>query len=345
MDLKHSRNTAVMVLLILGTVLAASGRIDRMSGYLGLQFLADRNDAYLTESFDKSVNGFLILSAIKSGLAVVEGSEVGVGFNLELGDVVQSVYDYVDVAWKAALAGGTIVLFLRLILQTASMIDHWCLAVTFIAGLITLIIGWGLPARQTAIRLMRGATFYLFVFSAVLYLVLPISITGAALVSRKITRPLIDESHRSFETIKEDFSLDTINRQLMPDADTIPQGWLDDFNISAKYRQVKARLTAFVEYLQEKSRSIAIWTIQLVAGYLFDSIVFPAAVFIIIFVFTKRLLLHLFESRQQQSLRQDLTDALRQVQPLAPGAPPTGRPKRLRDLRRGSRRKAYSNKI
>ena len=116
-----------MLVLLLAAVFTATGHLDLLVNTCGGAVLSDSNRAYLDESFDRSMKGFLVLSAIKGGLAVLEGSEVGVGFNLEVGDIVQSVYDYVDVAWKTALAGGTILLLIQLILQTIQLFDHWCL--------------------------------------------------------------------------------------------------------------------------------------------------------------------------------------------------------------------------
>ena len=56
---------------------------------VGMGMVTDSNREYLTEAFDRSLVGFLVLSGIKSGLAIIEGSEVGIGFNLEIGDIVQ----------------------------------------------------------------------------------------------------------------------------------------------------------------------------------------------------------------------------------------------------------------
>lgn len=117
----------VAALLLAGIVLSATGHVDRLLGACGLARLNQSNDCYLKDSFDRSLKGFLVLSAIKSGIAVLEGSEVGVGFNLEVGDMVQSIYDYVDVAWRTALAGGTILLLMRIVLQVIQSVDHWLL--------------------------------------------------------------------------------------------------------------------------------------------------------------------------------------------------------------------------
>ena len=68
----------VMVGALAGMVLAATGVMDRALSRIGLGELARANHHYLEESYDGALEGFMVLSAVKSGLAVIEGSEVGI---------------------------------------------------------------------------------------------------------------------------------------------------------------------------------------------------------------------------------------------------------------------------
>ena len=297
----------LIILIIIGAIfLAATGYVDKIPNTLGMEYISDSNEQYLKNSFNKAVNGFLILSGIKSGLAVLEGSEVGIGFNLELGDVVQSVYDYVDIAWKTALAGGTVILLTRLMLKTVRLIDHWCLFLMLMALFLSLLAKWFFPKYFKIARTLKETTYFLMVCSIALYILIPISITGAAFLSEKITKPLIQESQNSFESIQEDFSLDSITNKLFPEEQEGDGSWISELNLKAKYEKAKHRIKELSIYFKEKTRNIAIWTIQLIAGYLFDSIIFPVAFFIILFVITKSILLYLFENRRYQSFREDI---------------------------------------
>ena len=286
----------------------------------------------------------MILSGIKSGLAVLEGSEVGVGFNLELGDIVQSVYDYVDVAWKTALLGGTVILITRLMLQSAEMIDHWCISLLFFTVFISLIIKWFFPKLLKASRLIREMTFYLIVLSVVLYLVLPLSIISAAFLSEKITRPLIEESQNSFEGIKEDFTINGINRQIFSDDQKSESSWIFDFNIKAQIEHIKTRINYLADFFKDKSKNISIWTIQLIAGYLFDSIIFPITFFILLFIIAKSILLYLFEDRKHQSIKEDIAEMIEKYYGIHPKKYPhqTHRLKFLRGVRTRSHYKISS---
>jgi len=306
MNWKYIQKVLTIILLMGAVFLAATEYLDKPIEKIGMRKISSANEKYLSDSFNKAVTGFLVLSGIKSGLAVIEGSEIGVGFNLEIGDIVQSVYDYVDIAWKTALAGGTVILLTRLLLQSVALIDHWCLSMMFAALFAFLIVSWFFPKYVKISRLLKEATFFLTVFSVVLYIVLPFSITGAAFLSEKITKPLIQESHKSFENIKEDFSLGSITDRLFPDEKEKDGSWLSELNIKAKYEKIKYRIEELAQYFKEKTRNIAIWTIQLIAGYLFDAIIFPVTFFIILFIITKSILLYLFENRRYQSFKEDI---------------------------------------
>ena len=306
MNWKYIQKVLIIIILMGAVFLAATEYLDKPIEKIGMRKISSANEKYLSNSFNKAVTGFLVLSGIKSGLAVIEGSEIGVGFNLEIGDIVQSVYDYVDIAWKTALAGGTVILLTRLLLQSVALIDHWCLSMMFAALFAFLIVSWFFPKYVKISRLLKEATFFLTVFSVVLYIVLPFSITGAAFLSEKITKPLIQESHKSFENIKEDFSLGSITDKLFPDEQKKDGSWLSELNIKAKYEKTKYRIEELAQYFKEKTRNIAIWTIQLIAGYLFDAIIFPVTFFIILFIITKSILLYIFENRKYQSFKEDI---------------------------------------
>lgn len=311
MKSQHLTRVSLFVLLVFGICIAAAGYIDIPIYKLGMGKVAESNEQYLKDSLEKSVTGFLVLSGIKTGLAVIEGSEVGIGFNLELGDIVQAVYDYVDIAWKTALAGGTVILLTRLVLKAVTIVDHLCLALTLFSVVVYLIVKWFFTGRIRLFRLTREATFSLVLFSVVFYLVFPFSISAAAFLSGKITAPLIRESQRSFESIQEELTVENISRRLFPDDLKKNEGWFSDLDFKDKIARVREHLREQADYFKDKTRNIAIWTLQLIAGYLFDSIVFPITFFILLFIVTKGALLYLFEERKYQSLKEDISEIAR----------------------------------
>jgi len=52
---------------------------------------------YVEASQEKALTAFITVSAVKGLIAVVEGSDV---VGIEVGDVVQPLYDAIDITWK-----------------------------------------------------------------------------------------------------------------------------------------------------------------------------------------------------------------------------------------------------
>jgi hypothetical protein len=300
----------LLLVLAAAIFLAATQQIDRAISYLGMGKVAQSNEQYLNDSFDQAVSGFLILSAIKSGLAVIEGSEVGVGFNLELGDVVQSVYDYVDVAWQTALLGGTVILVTRLLIQAVGMLDHWFLTLALASLVLFLLFRWLAPGKRRLSRVTWEMFFFLNIFAVVFYIVFPFAIAGASFLSERITKPLIEESQNSFESIKDDFSIGEIQRKILSEDQERDSAFFFDFGIRSRFERTKSLLSEWVDYLQQKTRNIAIWTIQLIAGYLFDSVLFPLIFFLLLYFAAKSILIYIMEDRQKQSLGSEIRELI-----------------------------------
>ena len=276
----------VMVGALAGMLLAGSGVMDRALSRCGLGELARANQNYLEESYDGALEGFLVLSAVKSGLAVIEGSEVGIGFNLQVGDLVQSVYDYVDIAWKTVLAGGTILFMTRLALEGVTMADHFVMAMAFFFLLMLAAGRYLFPDRKGITRFLRALTATCTFVTVLLYLVLPLAVFGASRLSARITRPLIQQSYDAFDQVSRTFTRGTVENGLGDDgkgASAIETA----MGVAGRYERLKKQLQELEAYLSEQGKSLAATTFQLIAGYLFDCVIFPLAFLAVLLLFLR----------------------------------------------------------
>ena len=286
----------LIALLMILTYLAAGGTIDRYVETYGMHKITASNEKYLQESFDKALNGFLVLSGIKMGLAVLEGSGIGIGFNLEIGDLAQAAYDYVNLAWHTVLVGAIVLLMTRYVLQAAALFDHWCLTVVVLVLLILLTVKWLFPNFRRGVLFVRGVGLFMGILAVTLYLVLPVSITGAAFLSKKITAPSVNEAHEGLEVVQNELFLKNLPKR---------DDWL------SKAKVVKERIDFVAGYLKEKTRELSIWIIKLIAGYLFDCIVFPVGLFVLLFWLTKIVAKYLFDVRERLTFRRDLEEVFK----------------------------------
>ena len=92
-------------------------------------------------TLERQSKSFLLVSTLKSSLAMIEGSDVGVGFRFELGDIVQSTYDLVDFTWKILLYGILLITFSKIFFES-NLIDTgvYLLGIGFILRVSGLFI-------------------------------------------------------------------------------------------------------------------------------------------------------------------------------------------------------------
>jgi predicted PurR-regulated permease PerM len=226
-----------------------------------------------------------------------------------VGDIVQSIYDYVDVAWKTALAGGTILLLMQLILQTVQLFDHWCLFSLLLIALALFLLNWFFPGHKKLNRIFKECLLFISVLTMTLYIILPVSIAGAAFLSKQITRPLVEEARQGFESLQHDLAPQALNERFFPESEKEDSLWSRlDFN--AKLNNCKAAIMEMAKYLEEITQEFAMWTIKIIAGYLFDCIVFPMAFFIAVYILAKNLLTYAIGIRRDYTIREDFEAVL-----------------------------------
>jgi hypothetical protein len=94
--------------------------------------------ATIETALKRQSGSFLLVSTLKSSLSMVEGSDVGFGFRMEVGDAVQSLYDLVDFTWKTLLYGILLITFSKIFID--SNLNH--IGVVILAcGFAATIIG------------------------------------------------------------------------------------------------------------------------------------------------------------------------------------------------------------
>ena len=281
---------AVLVLCGL-IILTSTHQLHPFLGKAGLDRLNTTNATYLDRSLKKALGTFGVLSAVKVGLAVVEGTEFGVGFGVEVGDVVQSAYDYVDLAWRAVLTSAAILLGTRYLLDAADLLGPLFLILLWISILFRKFLVSFWPSATTTRRLFADITLLLLVLNLALHIVLPLSVAGGHYLSDRIIRQSTTEAEEGLTGLQSDL---------------FPSGPQAGKSILDKLGQTKDRLAAIAGYLTEKTSNISILILRLIAGYLFDSLIFPLFLFIFLMWLTKTAAKYFFHLQNQTTFRNDL---------------------------------------
>ncbi len=251
--------------------------------------LRGRNQAYLEESFDGAMTGFGVMSLWKAGLDIIEGSAVGASIGvtaeLQLGDIVQPAYDYVDIAWRTLFFGSVALLALEHLLDAAAWVDRWVLVSALGSSLLLHLLPSG--SRSRSALLLRSVSRFLWMGAFTLILILPLSILFASKLSSVVTAPSLEEARAGFEQAGE---------ELFPGGTTSAEGR------GAQLRKIPERIEEIADFLEERGRDMMSWCVKLVAGYLFDCILFPILFFVLGFQLSKGFLFQWTQQRQMERL-------------------------------------------
>ena len=262
MSSKQPLRIVVAALLLAAALACFAGVLDGAIEAVQRHPLGEPAEAHLDDALRQATVGFMTVSTIKAGLAVLEGSSfdasLGVGVSVQVGDVVQAIYDYVDVAWRTLFLAAVTLLGLKLVLAAAVDVAPFVLGIFFLVAALVLMTGTGERLRRSragGVDLLRT----LPVVFVVLVYVLPISVLGASALSDRLTTVMLAEAGAELEAVE------TV---LTPLSD--PQGgWTE------RVREARDSIDRLVVQLRGRGESLFLATLRLIVGYLFDCVIFP----------------------------------------------------------------------
>jgi hypothetical protein len=300
----------VAVLLVLSFIPTSSGpALEVILSQTGLEKVSEAAEEHLEQQREQALKGFLLLSALKVGLAVLRSSEIGLILNVRIGDLAVAVYDYVNFGWKVLLAAVAYYYMAGYLLDLASVINIWFLwaALTCIAAWLLIVDFRPDNLRLRAILARTGMTASVLVL--LLYVGLPLSFVGAGWVSAHITGEPISEANRIYEDMGRTMpSLQDETARVEKNTDTSdigtatvtvpfpydgsdpslaiterPKGGMDRAGIFAGLVSGDS-LRELKNYLEQRSRALASAVLRQTAAYLFNIVFFPLLMIIVLYL-------------------------------------------------------------
>ncbi len=308
-----TRNRAlVLAALALLFALSLTGLLEKGLNLAGADWLRQTNATYLNETSTRATAGFLTLSALKTVLDIIEGSTAGAQFfasaSIQVGDVVQAVYDYVDFAWRALLASMLILYGLRVLLEVTDALADPVLTITLSLFLLGQLLVLLRRSPELLRRTVRTGAHFLLVLALTLKLLLPLSIYGASLLSAAFTRPIAEKSQVELRAAQQSL---------------FPESFLRDFrdqSLRENINEIKNKIEEISRTLLSTTERLVRVVIGQVAAYLFDCVIFPLGLFLILLRLTRGLLGQVLEAERHRRLREDLAAMLsRPAPPTHPG--------------------------
>lgn len=192
---KQARIVGAIVLVAFGALCVLdSGRVADLTYYTAIN---DRAISLLDETLERDMVTFLMITAVKASLAMIEGSSVGVGFELQVGDVVQPAYDYVDFFWHAFLYAFMVLGFYKLLLETEMLL----LGIAFI-GIGFVLSGVGLAATVPRVDVRLWGRRCVLLGILVAY-VAPLSLLLTDVLSKRYTTTLKDKHYDTMNAFND----------------------------------------------------------------------------------------------------------------------------------------------
>lgn len=165
-------------------------RIDRIVHWIGKDHLTKVNEAYLDEASDEALATFMVLSALKAGLAAVESSSAGFSFivdvQVQVGRFVHSMKKLVDYGWNASLLGLATITFFRMLLTISNAACPYFVDMLLVA--LVIYIYFEHTVRKPA-RWMVEVVRYMSFLALLSYLIIPLAVHAASFASKSLTIP------------------------------------------------------------------------------------------------------------------------------------------------------------
>ena len=235
-----------------------------ISGYFIFSEISVYNGLYLDDALKRSLKIFASLSALKVGLSIVEGSEIGVGFGLQVGDVVQSTYDFVHITWFVVLVGCVALIGTKYLLQLVGVLGCFGFILSVLLITIAVFIKKKYPERKFFHKISRDISLIVSILTISLYIILPLSVLTGSWLSGNITRPVL---------VKSETCLSNIQKDMFPDQPN------DKKNISSLWSGAKDKINKIADYLKSKKDEFSLLGFQLISIYIFDCLLFPLLIF------------------------------------------------------------------
>lgn len=280
---KFSKKDLIIIsLIVLGLLLCIFGLMDKIFEHTIFDFFKNLTRPYLEKTYKESQKLFLTLSLLKGAADVIEGSTVNVnmilGMQIEVGDIIQPVYDLINIIWKVSLAS--------VVILKIQNIYHEIFRVKLATILIFTSLISFLPYtffKNSFTEILKKISKYSFFILIYIYIVIPGTIFVNSLISNY------------FETEYKTPAIAQLNQNLEK-LNNVKDGMLSldqsksIFNIPGQIDSAKQKIDNFSKEINNISQSIMENTPIIIGIILLTTIIFPVLLMILLYKLTKSII-------------------------------------------------------
>lgn len=221
---------------------------------------------YVEESQEKALTAFVTISIVKGIVAVIEGSDV---VGIEVGDLVQPLYDAIDITWRIITLSLASLYAVEVLLDLCAVLGQFTTSL-----LLVLLLVYQFARRQT----IKKSALFTGMAAAAFFVGIPLTLSISGLYSRSYSEPTRQEF---------DAGMDEFQRQYEARLDLLREGDLITFEGTIaspritfpKYYIVQAILTD----LQQLIETLPDLLIRTGVTWLLDVIIVPLGLLFILY--------------------------------------------------------------
>lgn len=216
-------------------------------------------------TLERQSGSFLLVSTLKSSLAVIEGSDIGIGFRLEVGDIIQSTYDIVDFTWKILLYGILLITFSK-IFHESNMVNIGMYILG--AGIVLRIVSLFLESYKEKMMALGSG---MIIAGLIISFYIPVS----TIVSFRACEYFVDHIEKDLDEQMESVLKDW-------------EAFKEKFSLSEVTTSIQAGAQFVKELFLKLTRILITYTCLIIIRYLLFPVIVAYGFFIISRAFLKR---------------------------------------------------------
>ncbi len=276
-----NKDNIIKISVIFGILLCILGIMNKVFELTIFNLFRNLTLPYIKASYEESKKLFVTLSLLKGVADVIEGSTVNVsmilGMDIQVGDVIQPIYDIINSIWKVALAS-IVVLKLETIYFEIfkAKIGSFLIFLSLIAILPYTFF------KNNITKIFREVSKYIVLVFLSVYVMLPTGILISSGISNyfetEYKKPAIEELDRSLERLNK----------VKDDLFKLEQS-KSIFNIPGQIESAKNRIDNFGKEINNVSQDLIENTPIIIGIMLLSYIILPLIIVFVLFKLMKML--------------------------------------------------------
>ena len=280
---KMNKDKIIRIIVIVGILLCILGIMNKIFEFTIFNFFKNMTKPYLERAYEESKKLFITLFFLKGTTDVIEGSTVNVnvilGMNIQIGDLVQPIYDIIDILWKISLAS---VVVLKLETIYYEIFKMKLASILIFISLVTY-----LPytfSKNMVTEALKKISKYTLLGLTFIYILLP----GTILLSSAMS-DYFEKEYKEPAVVRLNQSLDKLNK--VKDDLFVMEQSKNIFNIPGQIESTKNKFSNLGQEISNVSKDLADFTPVIIGITLLSYIIMPLLLLIFLYKLTKSLLL------------------------------------------------------